>query len=159
MNYEFWVLGDQTIQMYGNFEGFLFFFVHCLDRQYKGSVKTHKLAQWKTHPLKMYFLGSLRELSIARHVIFVYRTQDTILYVVATLWPFSGCRWDHSQLKDIFLKESCYLEPLRNSFRISSRELTYPRVKGNSAFESGGWMGHVSFQEGTRVSMEVIVSS
>lgn len=71
--------------MYGTFEVVLFFFVHCLDRQYKGSVKTHKLAQWKTNLLKMYFLGSLRELSIARHVIFVYRTQDTILYVVATL--------------------------------------------------------------------------
>ena len=45
LSYELRVLGDQTIQMYGNFEGFLFFFVHCLDWQYKGSVKTHKLAQ------------------------------------------------------------------------------------------------------------------
>ena len=58
-----------------------------------------------------------------------------------------------------FLEESCYLEPLRNSFRTPLLEVTYPRVKGNSAFESGGWMGHVSFQEGTRVSMEVIVTS
>ena len=57
-----------------------------------------------------------------------------------------------------FFEESCYLEPLRNSFRMPLLEVTYPRAKG-SAFESGGWMGYVSFQEGTKVSMELIVTS